>query len=180
MHGAILAELHKYVDAKFGEATWTDLLQRAGRAGKEYDPLGDYPDEDATALVSTASAMTGAPVTKLLGDFGEFIAPELLKMFWGAIEPEWKTLDVLLHAEDTIHRIVRLNSPHARPPKLRCERPQEKVVQIRYDSPRKMCSLATGLIRGIARHYGESVDVEEPACMHRGADACLIRVTRKP
>jgi predicted hydrocarbon binding protein len=36
--------------------------------------------------------------------------------------------------------------------------------------------LLSGLVDGTARHYGEQADVEETACMHRGATACLFEV----
>src|SRR5207244_2056324 len=63
-----------------------------------------------------------------------------------------------------------------RPPLLRCARPTAEEVVITYTSPRRLCALARGIIRGVARHYGEPVTITETTCMHRGAEACTISI----
>ena len=34
--------------------------------------------------------------------------------------------------------------------------------------------LAEGFILGTARHFGESAAIDQPECMHRGDERCLI------
>jgi predicted hydrocarbon binding protein len=51
---------------------------------------------------------------------------------------------------------------------------------IGYKSARKMCALAEGFILGAAGVYREAVTIEQPQCMHRGADACLIHCRFAP
>src|SRR3989449_11610799 len=70
----------------------------------------------------------------------------------------------------------RLRNAGARPPLLRCARPTAEEVVITYTSPRRLCALARGIIRGVARHYGEPVTITETTCMHRGAEACTISI----
>jgi serine/threonine protein kinase len=47
-----------------------------------------------------------------------------------------------------------------------------------YSSRRRLCLLASGLVRGLARHFGETVEIDEPGCMLRGDPFCsfVIRV----
>jgi len=78
-------------------------------------------------------------------DFGEFIAPDLMATYPRLIRPEWRTLDVLVNAEQTVHKVVRLRNPGARPPLLRCARTTPEEVVITYASPRRLCALARGL-----------------------------------
>ena len=66
----------------------------------------------------------------------------------------------------------------ATPPALVCERTGLDEVTIVYSSPRKMCALARGISRGVAQHYGETVTINEEACMHHGAASCRIRVAK--
>jgi len=47
---------------------------------------------------------------------------------------------------------------------------------VTYDSPRKMCALARGIIHGLGRHYAESITITEPTCMLRGDPACQLIV----
>jgi hypothetical protein len=87
------------------------------------------------ALVTTASRLTNLPAPAILEDFGDFIAPDLLDMYWGAISPEWRTLDVLEHTETTIHTVVRQDHQGSTPPYLQATRTGENEV-----TSRRMCS----------------------------------------
>jgi predicted hydrocarbon binding protein len=62
------------------------------------------------------------------------------------------------------------------PPKLRCQMNAPDEVVVVYDSPRKMCPLAKGIITGVAKHYGERVAIAEPRCMLKGASECQLVV----
>ena len=45
-----------------------------------------------------------------------------------------------------------------------------------YRSPRKLCSFAEGLLLGAADHYGEQLTIEQPRCMKRGDDQCVLEI----
>jgi hypothetical protein len=177
VHGIIHLELKRYMEARHGQAAWPKLLERAGLSTTlPYIRVGPYPDDELGAIVTAASREAGTGVEAILEDFGEFIAPTLITTYRRLIRSEWRTLDVLFNTEQTIHRAVRLRSPGAQPPLLRCARPTPDEVVITYTSPRRLCALARGIIRGIARHYRERVEITEATCMHRGAAACTLSV----
>jgi predicted hydrocarbon binding protein len=176
VHGVILSELQKYVEARHGAHVWPALLRDAGLGTKLYSPFQAYPDAEVAAIVGAASKATGKPVGIILEDFGEFIAPDLIALYRALIKPEWRTLDLLEHTESTIHRVVRSRSPDARPPELKVARIRENEVAISYTSPRKLCAVAKGIVRGVARHFGERISLIDIACMQRGAPQCTISV----
>ena len=176
MHGIIYRELQKYVDTKFGGDTWATLLKKADLGGKMYTSLQHYPDAEAVALVTTASHMTGLPAAAILEDFGEFIAPDLLSMYKAAVKPEWKTLDLIENTEQTIHKIVRINNPGATPPVLQVTRTSPTEVVLTYTSARKMCAVAKGIAKGVAKHYNERVAITETACMLKGSPSCKLSI----
>lgn len=176
MHGVIFSELRKYVEDRLGASAWDKLLREAGFSGRIFLPVMTYPDADAVALVSTAVRITGRSADALLEDFGAFIAPDLLKMYGHLLDQSWKTLDVIEHTEETIHKVVRARNPGAEPPELSCARPSKDEVVITYSSPRRMCAIAKGISRGLATHYGDSVRVSESTCMLKGDPQCLISV----
>jgi len=176
MHGMIFVELKKYVDARLGASAWEILLKETGMTGRMYLAVEHYPDQEAIKLVSTASRITRKGAGSILEDFGEFITPDLMKMYGAMARKEWKTLDFLENTEATIHRVVRIRNPGASPPELKVSRTGDDEVTILYGSPRKMCALARGLVHGVARHYGEEVRVVEPQCMHKGAKQCKLVV----
>jgi predicted hydrocarbon binding protein len=180
MHGTIFVELEKFVTAQLGDGAWAKVKAEAGvSAARNYRPSFIYPDEELVKLVEAGSRITGIPMPALLEAYGEFIAPDLLEMYWGAIEPEWKTLDVIEHTESTIHTVVRVDHKGAMPPYLHAERRGPNEVAVTYTSPRKLCTVARGISRGIAKHYGETLEIEDVRCMHRGDEDCLM-IMRTP
>jgi len=176
MHGIILLELKKYVDVRVGTVVWPQLLRAAGLDDRMYLPVQEYPDADVVALVGAASQSMGKSPDVILEDFGEFIVPDLVQVYRSLIHSSWKTLDLIEHTEKMIHRVVRMRNPGARPPELIVERTSPTALSITYRSARKMCGIAKGIVRGVAKHYGEAISIEEPSCMHLGAPECIIQI----
>lgn len=176
MHGLILSELKRFTEAKFGKQEWRELLQEAGLGERDYLPDELYPDSEVVALVGGAARRAGADVQTILERFGEFIVPTLISAYRPYIKRGWSTLDVMEHAENIIHRAVRLRDPLAVPPRLRVRRVSFNEVMVTYESDRKMCGLAKGIARGVAEHYGEHIEVNELTCMLKGKPSCTITI----
>lgn len=178
MHGLIFLQLQKFAQKNLEPGTWEKLLFEAGLAGKTFLPVRAYPDGQAVALVDAASRLLGQSQGEVLEAFGAFLAPELLKMHGRLLHPGWKTLDVLEHTENLIHAAVRVGNPGAQPPVLECVRTGPDEVQLIYSSERQMCSLAKGIVRGLAGHFGEKIEISDQACMQRGDPYCSLGFTR--
>jgi hypothetical protein len=161
MHGLVFAELKKFVEHKLGPQAWSALLQDAKLGNKAYFSIQDYPDSDAVALVAAASRKTGLPADAILEMFGEFITPALMRMYGHLAKPSWHTLEFIENAERSIHTVVRINNPGAKPPELRVSRVGANEVVLHYASARKMCALAKGIAKGVAAHYAESLTLKE-------------------
>jgi hypothetical protein len=178
MHGLIFLELKKFVAARLGEAAWRDLLCRAGLEGREYLPVQEHPEAEAIAIMAEIGVRTGLEGDALLQLLGEFMAPDLLRMYGSLLRREWKTLDIVEHTETTIHRVMRARNPAAAAIAMRAERCGPDEVMLTYASPRRMCGLAKGIVRGLAGQFHERVRIAELACMHQGAPQCRIRIER--
>jgi hypothetical protein len=174
VHGIILSELHKFVVAQHDSDTWRHASQRAGLLDVTFTPLEIYPDDCLVRLLAAVEAVTSGSPSTLLESFGEHLILRMLVLYEVLLKPSWRTLDVIEHAEETVHRVVRLRDPGASPPRLRTERTTPDEVVLTYDSPRRLCALARGIARGIGRHFGEELRMEDRACMHRGDAACII------
>ncbi len=176
MHGLIFAELKRFVDEGHGPGVWDLLLRESGIGAKIYLTMEVYPDEELVRLATTASTITGAPLGQILEAFGGFLAPTYFKLYGHLLKPEWTTLDVIEHTEQSIHRVVRIKNPGARPPELRCVRTSSVEVLLVYNSSRRMCSVAKGIAKGLAAHFRESIRISESTCMLRGATDCRITI----
>jgi hypothetical protein len=166
--------LQKYVETSFGAETWKTLLVRTGLEGAIFTPLSTYPDAQLSALVAEAEALSGLSATTLLEGFGEFLVPTYLSLYGSLLKPEWRTLEILENTEETVHRVVRLRNAGAEPPRLRVRRTAKDEVELTYDSARKLCAVARGIARGVAKQFGEPLQMVDRSCMHRGDAACVI------
>lgn len=179
MHGLIFFYIRKFADLLvIGATSPAGTHSPVAASAANYLPSGVYPDEDATALLKEIAATTGTPLPELIGRFGEFLAPHLVKIAAATIDPSWRTLDLIEHTESLIHTMVRADKPGASPPVLEALRAAPDEVHLVYSSRRRLCVLAAGLIRGMARHYGETVTITETSCMLRGDPFCSF-VIRK-
>ncbi len=176
MHGIIHAELKKYVEGKFGSDGWKAVLDEAGLSGKIYTTFTTYPDSDALSIVTAASKITKIGIPEILEDFGYFIAPDLMNMYRSIIKSEWGMFDMLLQTEEMIHKVVRMQNAGAEPPKLEFEKVDDQTLKFIYKSKRNMADVAKGIIRGVANHYGESVELTSTT---NGDGSVEVMITRK-
>src|SRR5215218_9970788 len=168
MHGIVFGELKQYVTARLGESAWSELLADAHIGPKLYLAIQEYPDEELGAILQAACRRTGLTAAAVLQDFGDFIGPHLMQMYRMYILPEWKTLDVIEHTEERVHKMVRLQHRGARPPYLSTTRRGDDAIVIHYSSARRLCAFAKGIAMGIARHYGETLEIRDLTCMQKG------------
>lgn len=176
MHGMIHLQLQRFVEHHHGADAWRELAKRAGVQDEIYTPLQGYPDEHVVRLVKAASEMTGTDAQVLLHAFGEFLVPTYLGVYGRFLRSSWRTLELLENTEATIHRVVRVRQPGAEPPFLRVARDSIDQVTITYTSRRRLCAVARGIVSGVAKHFGEAIELSELQCMLKGDSRCSIEV----
>lgn len=179
VHGSIFFLLKKFVVTNFSEKVWEELNREAGTEGKIFEITQNYPIEDIGAIVGAASRHTGASVNELKEKFGEYLVPDLFSLYSSYLRPEWKTKDVLIHTENVMHGAVRKLNSTANPPILNVSKVSDQLLIIDYHSKRKMGSLAVGIIKGIARYYGEHDSIDVTPTTDPDDERVQIRVTFK-
>ena len=173
MHGLIFFYIQKFAnEASVGTTSWQSLRSSVTTGATKFLPSNVYPDADALHMLESISRSAGKPLPAILVDFGVFLAPHLIKVAGSLVDPGWRTLDLIEHTETIIHAMVRTANPGAAPPVLETVRQSPDELHLVYNSSRRLCRLAVGLMRGMARHYGEKLLIEEPACMLRGDPFC--------
>jgi predicted hydrocarbon binding protein len=178
MHGLILVQLQKFAQQAIGPAQWREALAKSKLENTAYSAALAYDDSDAFELVNLAAQTLQIPIDEVLESFGRFLATELLRLYQRVIKPEWATLDIIENTETLIHSAVRASNPGASPPVLDAIRISEDELQLLYSSNRKLCKLAIGIIKGLADHYQELIEIQKDSCMLSGAPFCAFRLTR--
>ena len=186
MHGLIFFFLQKFLlgtttpDGSPSGGTVGRRTTAASPTATRYLPSGVYPDDGAVAMLQSVADTTGEPLGDVVERFGEFLAPHLFKVAGTTVDPTWKVLDLVEQTDRIIHSMIRIKNPGAKPPALETVRVDPQELHLVYASSRRLCRLARGLIRGMARHLGELVEIEETSCMLHGDPFCtfVIRTHR--
>ena len=175
MKGLVFNLLRDVIEAEDGPDAWDDLLAEAGSDGV-HASLGLYPDAELCSIVRAAAVRDDRPPAEVLRWFGVRALPLLAVRHAHLFERHASTLPFLLTLNDVIHPEVRKLHPGADPPEFGFEMADDRTLLMHYASQRRMCGLAEGFVLGAAAHYGETVEVDQPRCMLRGDEHCVLRV----
>lgn len=178
MYGVYLVKMGEYVISAHGEEVWNKARADAGHSFKVYLPGEPYPDEELDLLVASVCMEASVSPEELWENIGLSAGSSVIAAYKSLINPEWKTLEVLEYLQSVIEMIrsSKGDFPH---PFFNSDRISKDKLMLVYASPRKLCALAKGMVKGVAMHYGEKVSIEETACMCTGAPECRIVITRE-
>lgn len=179
VHGSIFFLLKKFVINNYSIASWELILKNAGFDNAVYDITGSYPLTEMGSILISSSKLTGKSVNHLKEMFGEYMIPDLFVLYHNYLNPQWKTFEILENTELIMHSAVRKLNSTANPPVLNVNRVNPNLLIIDYYSKRRMGLLAVGIIRGIAKFYGESESIEIISLTDPDDERVQIRVTRK-
>ncbi|MDP9182864.1 MAG: heme NO-binding domain-containing protein [Actinomycetota bacterium] len=179
MKGVIFNLAEEVVSARFGDASWDQVLDTAGLDGA-FTSLGNYPDSDLVSLVSAASTLLDVRADEVIRMIGSGALPLLAERYPAFFTPHISTRPFLLTLNEVIHAEVRKLYPNADVPEFEFDTSDDTWLAMRYTSHRQLCALAEGFVMGAAAHYGEEAVIEQPQCMHDGADSCLLRCRFTP
>ena len=176
MKGIVFNLLEEVVSHDYGEEVWDDLLEAATVEGA-YTSLGSYPDEDLLKLVGAASSVLDLPADEIVRWFGRSAIPLLAGKYPDFFAPHDSARSFVLTLNSIIHPEVRKLYPGADVPVFDYDTSSEDVLVMGYESARKMCSFAEGLLEGAASHYGERATIQQPKCMKRGDQKCMLEIS---
>jgi hypothetical protein len=177
VHGIIFTSFRHFATSRFGRQAATRLWADE----PQYLITEAYGDETFRRLFAKVAEETGSDPDELLREFGVFAGERTFVLLYPSyFDVAGNARTFLLTVENRIHELVRATVPDARPPQLHVEPLGDDGVQIQYTSPRQLCVLLEGLVRGTANHFEEDADVVERQCMRHGDAACVFDVRLAP
>lgn len=176
MKGIVFTSLGDMVEEKFGLETWNTLLKDVNLpSGGIYTAGGTYPDEELTALIMGMSKLVKREPSELIETFGVYMFPVLAGKYPNFLEKK-NLKDFIKSIDEVIHVEVRKLYPDASLPFITYKDPAPNMLIFNYRSPRKLCTLAIGLIHGAAAHFKTKVTIKQTKCMLNGADHCRLEI----
>ena len=180
MKGIIFTTFNDMVEQQVGIEVWDQILDSVNPdSGGVYTAVEDFPDSELFDMVQELSDRTGQPVLDLVKAFGQYLFHVLAVKHAVFVEDKPDFIEFLKSVEDVIHKEVEKLYPNPNLPSLEWEQLSESSLVLYYKSPRKLCHLADGLIKGAAEHYGVDYTLEHEVCMHDGSDHCRFVVSLK-
>ena len=180
MKGIVFTTFNDMVEKEAGIDVWESVLAAVDpESGGIYTAVEDFPDSELMSMVAELSRQIDTPQTELIEAFGEYLFHALTTKHPAFADEEPDFLNFLKSIDDVIHKEVKKLYQNPNLPSLKWEQPDPQTLIIFYRSPRKLCALAVGLIRGAAEHYDVNFELNHNLCMHSGEDYCrlLIKVS---
>lgn len=179
MKGAVFLTLKAMIEETHDATAWAALVDKvAPECDGIYDANSNYPDADAVAYIGAVAELLNSSVSDATEIFGRYLFDAL-----NGMSPQYaaasKTLFGFLQSiEPVIHREIRASSQTSSLPVIVVRKTDEQHLLMRYNSPRRLCFLAEGLIRGAAKHYGEEIVLTHDKCLYRGDICCELNVAK--
>ncbi|WP_157822342.1 heme NO-binding domain-containing protein [Psychromonas sp. Urea-02u-13] len=177
MKGIVFNQLQEFVESEHGIVLWDKALTACDLPSQGvYVSTMNYDDSELQGLVGFFCNHLSVDAPTLVRAFGEYLFPRLFVMAPDQAKEAKNLKAFLLMIEDIIHVEVRKLYPDASLPEFDYQDNNQDLLML-YRSPRKLCHLSEGLIKGAATHYQEKVSIKQTCCMHHGADHCAIEIT---
>lgn len=166
MYGLIHMAIESYVRTRHGDATWSKVLEKAGRPSSAFVSMEAYPDEVTLSLVGAACATLEVDVPTALREVGkcwtEFVAE---KGYGHLLDAAGATLPEFLRNLDQLHARTNLIFPNLKTPGFSVTDESPGVLTLHYYSERDgLWPMVVGLIEGLGTRFRVSVEVEPIAC----------------
>lgn len=177
MKGAIFIALNEMVVEQHGLGTWLAIIDEAKVDGI-YTGTKNYSDDELFAIVGVICKTLDVELPVILRAFGDYLFHFLHKAHPVFADSQPNFFDFIDSIDGVIHVEVNKLDEHAQTPRITVEQVNESEALLSYESPRKLCHLAEGLLMGAAAHYGIAISISQTQCMHNGADECLLHLTQ--
>lgn len=172
MYGLVNNGVRAYVMNAHGEPVWRRICAQAGVPDEEFENLTAYDDAHTFALVGAISdtlALTPETVLEVFGEYwvGFSKATSIGKL----IDQGGDSLVDRIRGLDEMHERVQLTMPHLDPPSFEFEERPDGLHRLHYISSREsLAPMVVGLLKGMARECGVTIDIAQVESRSEGAD----------
>jgi len=177
MKGLVFTLLQEFVEENHGFAAWNAILDRAETSCDGiFIATETYPDSDLFKIADAASALIKTNVADIFEAFGVYSFPKLVMTHPNFLKEAMTLKEFIKSVDNVIHVEVRKLNPEASLPKLAYQDSNSDRLTLLYQSERKLCHFAIGLLKGAALHFQSSVKIGHTQCMHDGHDNCVFEL----
>lgn len=161
MYGMINQGVRDLVVARVGEDGWREVREAAGITTPTFDSFAGYPDSLTYTLVRCAAERLGLSIDEVLHAFGEhwitFTATEGYGEMMRLFGDNFRSCIANLNR---MHAHMGGMMPNLTPPRFVSVEHSTDQFTLHYHSSREgLGPMVAGLLNGLARWFGESVEI---------------------
>jgi hypothetical protein len=162
MKGIVFTEFIDMVEGMFGYEMMDSIIESSNLpSGGIYTAVGTYDHSEIVQLVVALSNRTEIPINFLLKTYGKHLFGVFTRGYSHFFTYVNNAFDFFEQIDRYIHVEVRKLYPDAELPKFDTIRSSENVLEMLYQSDRKMSDLAEGLIESALEYFKEKATVEK-------------------
>lgn len=147
--------------AGVGQDGWTRVCRKCGAEEFFFIAFEQYPDELTSSIAGAAASEMGISVDLLLEQVGEYWSQFTVQEGYGhLLDLVGTDFDSVVSRVDELHARLMVTMPELRPPSFHYNKREDGTIVIQYSSHRRgLDSLVVGLLRGLARYFGQTAVV---------------------
>lgn len=161
MLGIIFTNLVEMIETTVSYEMADEILQEANLSSDGiFTSVGHYPLKDVLEIVTLLSKKTDIPPDDLIFAFGKYLFAKLMEGHKHIVSADVTLFELLAQLDSKIHVEVLKLYPNATLPTFSILNEGPGMIQMLYQSPRQLETLASGLIQGGAEYFNTTVDVD--------------------
>ena len=182
MNGLVNRANEQLVVSMKGEAGWRGVCAHAGLAADGFVSMQNYDDDVTFRLVAAVSERLGLPPEQVLEAFGEYWITYTADEGYGALMTAGGShLREFLANLNDLHGRVETIFAQLRTPLFRVEDVSDTEYRLYYASEREgLAPMVLGLVKGLAKRFGQSVEVVQVHSKVVAQDEDIFRVRHLP
>jgi hypothetical protein len=167
MYGIVNQAIYGLVTENFGHEKWAEIKKRSGVNLDYFVSNEPYEDNITYELVGAASEVLGLHPNDVLHAFGEYwVLKTGMEKYGDLMRAGGEGFSEFILNLPNFHSRIMLIYPNLSPPEFSTEKINEGHIKLHYYSEREgLTYFVVGLIHGLAKMYGQKVDVS-----HRHVD----------
>lgn len=162
MLGMVFTVVADLVIDQLGHDVWDLVLDEAGSNGA-HTMLGTYDDDELRRIVDGVARQSAVSNAEVMRAVGSRLMAHLMHTH-GPLLPKGGLVDLLVVMNGEVHAKTLARYPSAQLPLLTMISQEGHQAVMRYQSGRRLCHLAEGMLKGAGAHFGLDVQVEQSSC----------------
>ena len=163
MYGLINSALQDMIITHFGEEKWDDIHRHSQVPENIFLAMRRYDDRITYQLAGAASELLEAPIDTCMDMFGRhWVSAVATKDFARLMDATGSDTITFLRNVNALHDRITTTFIDYIPPEFKLEDVEgfSDRFHVHYYSKRKgLTSFVTGLLHGLAEHFGDSIEI---------------------